>query len=262
MRKDPEEVRPDAAVSFHDNNCGLPENNVDNGSFDKSGPNIDDATCTKTHRVRYPDNPPDTEATRLREPEVAYGHRKQQGEYTLEYYYSLPDDMRVELIDGVIYDMSAPTFAHQSVAADLCVAFATYIRSKHGSCKAVPGPVDVQLDRDDRTMVQPDVVILCNKDKLRNGVIFGAPDLVVEVLSPSTGKKDRTVKLRKYREAGVREYWIIDMKRKEVEVYVFQNPELATLPKVYKFDSVIPVGIYGGDCKVDFSEISRDIWDM
>lgn len=228
----------------------------------KSEDSVDDSTRANAGRVKYPDNSDDVESTRLREPEVAYGRRKQQGEYTLEDYYALPDDMRVELIDGVIYDMSAPTFAHQSIVVGLSSAFLDYIRRKNSKCRVVASPIDVQLDRDDRTMVQPDVLILCDKNKLRNGVVYGAPDLVVEVLSPSTKFKDRTVKLRKYREAGVREYWMIDLNREEVEVYLFQNPDLDTLPRVYRFDSIIPVGIYDGDCKVDFAEISRDLWDM
>lgn len=199
----------------------------------------------------------DPESLRLREPQTAYGKKKRQGEFTLEDYYALPDDVRVELIDGVIYEMAAPVFNHQTIASRLTVAFIRYIDEKHGKCKAVAGPVDVQLDCDDRTMVQPDVLILCNMDQIKNGVVYGAPDLVVEVLSPATKKKDRTIKLRKYREAGVREYWMIDLKREEVEVYIFQDPEMATLPRVYGFGDVIPVGIYGGDCRVDFADVSR-----
>ncbi|MCD8119096.1 MAG: Uma2 family endonuclease [Lachnospiraceae bacterium] len=209
--------------------------------------------------VTYPDTFEDDWPVFLKEAEVAYGRKKKQGEFTIEDYYALPDDERVELIDGVIYNMSAPVASHQSIVAGLTTAFCNYVESKNGDCEVFPGPIDVQLDRDDRTMVQPDVLILCDRDKLKNGIIYGAPDFVVEVLSPSTSRKDRIIKLRKYREAGVREYWMVDIKRKEVEVYIFQNPELATLPRVYGFEDIIPVGIYGGDCVVDFSRISRRI---
>lgn len=196
-------------------------------------------------------------SSRLREPQVAYGRKKNPGEFTLQDYYALPEDVRTELIDGVIYDMAAPALYHQSIAAELTTVFRNYIHGKDGQCLALSGPVDVQLNCDDKTMVQPDVLIVCDPDKIRKHVVFGAPDFVVEILSPSTKEKDRTLKLRKYREAGVREYWIVDPDREEVEVYLFQDPELITLPRVYRFQDIIPVGIYGGDCRVDFARVSR-----
>ncbi|MCD8022992.1 MAG: Uma2 family endonuclease [Lachnospiraceae bacterium] len=184
-----------------------------------------------------------------------YAATKRQGEYTVEDYLALPEEQRVELIDGVIYDMAAPTYIHQAAAYMICRFFEEYIRKQHGVCRAVVAPVDVQLDCDDRTIVQPDVMIVCDRSKFRKGRIYGAPDLIVEVLSPSTSKKDRTLKLSKYKNAGVREYWLVDTEKKKVLVYHLENGDSFA---IYGFSDAVPVGIYGGDCKVDFKEV--DSW--
>ncbi|MCD7766964.1 MAG: Uma2 family endonuclease [Lachnospiraceae bacterium] len=184
-----------------------------------------------------------------------YAASKHQGEYTLEDYLALPDDQRVELIDGVFYDMASPNYIHQAFGDSLQAVFNDYIRNNHGSCRAFT-PVDVQLDCDDRTVVQPDVLIICDYSKLQKGQVYGAPDLVVEVLSPSTSKKDRTLKLTKYKKAGVREYWIIDPMHKRVFVYEFEKGDGY---RIYSFEDSVPVGIYGGDCVVDFAQIYEEI---
>lgn len=115
-----------------------------------------------------------------------------------------------------------------------------------------PAPLDVQLDCDNKTMVQPDMVIICDYNKLRKKNVFGAPDFVIEILSGSTRKKDSIKKLQKYENAGVREYWIVDPDKKKVIVYEF---EVEMSPTIYGFEDRIPVGIFGGDCIVDFTEI-------
>ena len=113
-------------------------------------------------------------------------------------------------------------------------------------------PVDVQLDCDDRTIVQPDLLILCDKDKYTPARIIGAPDFVAEVLSRSTRTKDIFIKLNKYRNAGVREYWIIDPAKKTVMVWDFENDDTVN---IYGFRDSIPVGIYEGELVIDFSVI-------
>ncbi|MCD7746422.1 MAG: Uma2 family endonuclease [Lachnospiraceae bacterium] len=185
-----------------------------------------------------------------------YAVSKRLGEYTLEDYLALPEDQRVELIDGVIYDMAAPTLIHQAIGDRLQSSFNDYIRKKRGSCMAFTSPVDVQLDCDDKTIVQPDVLIICDPSKLRRERVYGAPDLVVEVLSPGSSKKDRVLKLTKYKKAGVREYWIIDPDRKRVFVYEFEKGDGG---KIYSFGDKVPVGIYNGDCVVDFTQVYEEI---
>jgi len=185
-----------------------------------------------------------------------YAVTKRQGEYTLKDYLALPEDRRFELIDGVIYDMASPTLIHQAVCVKLVRKFDNYIAENHGSCMAFTSPVDVQLDCDDRTIVEPDVLIVCDSSKLHRERVYGAPDLVVEVLSPSTSKKDRSLKLTKYRRAGVREYWIVDPDQKKVFVYEFEKGDSYV---IYSFEDSVPVGIYDGKCKVDFAQIYEEI---
>ncbi len=190
-------------------------------------------------------------ADRVREPMFSF-YAKKQGEYTVEDYYALPDEKRAELIDGVIYDMSSPTNIHQLLGAEIWGQLKDYIRRKKGTCVPFMAPADVQLDCDDRTMLQPDVFIVCDRDKIINRCTFGAPDFVVEILSPGTRKKDVSIKLRKYIGAGVKEYWIVDPDKKKVVVYDFDHVEL---PAIYGFNSTVPVGIFDGECGVDFAEI-------
>ena len=177
---------------------------------------------------------------------------KRQGEYTLEDYLAIPDDRRVELIDGVIYDMGAPTGYHQLIAGRLYSMFLEWISGRKGGCMPFISPVDVQLDCDNRTIVQPDLLILCDKDKYTPARIIGAPDFVAEVLSRSTRTKDIFIKLNKYRNAGVREYWIIDPAKKTVMVWDFENDDTVN---IYGFRDSIPVGIYEGELVIDFSVI-------
>ncbi len=203
------------------------------------------------HGYSWPWNDPETPSI-VSEALAEYRVQKRQGEYTVEDYLALPDDQRVELIDGMFFVMYAPTYIHQDIGSRICQSFRDYIDGKHGSCYAFVSPIDVQLDCDDRTMVQPDVVIICDPSKLKKGRIFGAPDLIVEILSKSTSKKDRGLKLAKYKRAGVREYWIVDPDWRQIRVYEFEKSDT---PREYEFEETVPVGIYDGDCKVDFSQI-------
>lgn len=187
---------------------------------------------------------------------------KNQGEYTVDDYYHLPKDKRFELIDGVLYDMSAPTSAHQLISGYIYAQLFNHIMGKKGACLPMIAPVDVQLDQDNKTMVQPDVLIVCDRDIVIRRCVYGAPDFVVEVLSPSTKNKDRYVKLHKYASAGVREYWMIDPDKKKVVVYHLEDDDAA--PEVYGFDQQVPVAVLGGECVIDFSamyEYIRFIYD-
>lgn len=187
----------------------------------------------------------------VREVQPAYSTKK-QGEYTLEDYLAIPDERRVELIDGVIYDMSSPLGHHQIIAGQIYFHLVSYISGKGGPCIPFIAPIDVQLDCDDKTIVQPDVLILCDRSKYTPQRIVGAPDFVVEVLSKSTREKDMFLKLNKYRSAGVREYWMVDPDKKTVIAYHFENDDDLS---VYTFRDKVPVGIYGGDCVIDFAPI-------
>ena len=179
-----------------------------------------------------------------------------QGEYTIEDYYKLPDDCRAELIDGVIYYMTAPLTIHQYIIPQIWSILNEHIRRNKGGCVPMMAPTDVYIMCDGRTMVQPDIFVVCNRDKLTKKRIEGAPDLVIEVLSPSTRRKDMTVKLNKYSEAGVREYWIVDIDNRKVIVYLLDGD---MIPRVYTFADKVPVAIFDNECEVDFAEIDEQI---
>lgn len=152
--------------------------------------------------------------------------------------------------------MAAPTTTHQILGGKIYIGLDAYISRKKGACIPVISPIDVQLDCDDKTMVEPDVVVVCDRDKIINRCVYGAPDFVVEVLLPSSTKRDSAIKLRKYKEAGVKEYWMVDPYKKKVIVYDWTQSEI---PKVYGFESKVPVGIFGGECEIDFAEIYEEI---
>lgn len=190
----------------------------------------------------------------LREEALQYGTASTSKLHTIEDYYALPDDQRVELIDGVFYDMAAPTYEHQMILGSLHSLFLECARLHGQPCEVFMAPCDVLLDRDDYTMVQPDLLIICEKlDFLNLKRLDGAPALVAEILSPSTRSRDMILKLYKYQKAGVREYWIIDPKYRIVTVHRFDEEEYH--PVTYTFQDEIPVGISDGMCAIDFSRI-------
>lgn len=184
-------------------------------------------------------------------------YAKKQGEYTLEDYYSLPEDVRVELIDGVFYNMTAPKIVHQDIAGLIHMAIFNFIRKNKGNCKVFEAPVDVQLDCDDKTMVEPDVLIICDRDKIKDNKVYGAPDFVLEILSPSTRKKDKTIKVSKYENAGVKEYWIIDPMKKILIMYNFMDEDW--YPLVMPLKGKASMALYEGKLEIDLDGIMESI---
>lgn len=179
---------------------------------------------------------------------------KRPGEYTLEDYYVMQNYQRMELIDGVFYDMEAPTSTHQIVILEIGVQLSSYIKTTENKRIVLMAPMDVQLNCDSKTIVQPDLFVVCERDKVRQHVVYGAPDLVVEIVSPSSRRKDMSIKLSKYMEAGVREYWMVDPEKKRVLVYPLEKEEL---PTMYSFHDQVPVGIFGGEMSVDFGQMEE-----
>lgn len=165
----------------------------------------------------------------------------QKQNYTIDDIYALADGQRAELIDGQIYDMAPPNMIHQKIVTRLSAAINNYIRQKHGSCESFVAPFAVFLNADDKNYVEPDISIICDKHKLEDKGCIGAPDWVIEVVSPSTERMDYGIKLFKYRSAGVREYWIINPLNRIVNVYDFETNEKT---RQYNFDIDITSCIY------------------
>lgn len=163
--------------------------------------------------------------------------------YTIEDIYALPDGERAELIDGDLYMMSPPGRIHQELVYQLGRKIGDYIDSKYGECKVYPAPFAVFLNADSHTYVEPDLSVICDKDKLDDRGCNGAPDWVIEIVSPSSQRMDYIVKLFKYRDAGVREYWIVNPAKQIVQTYSFDETETSDL---FSFDEDIPVRIYEG----------------
>ena len=181
--------------------------------------------------------------------------RTEKKKYTIDDYYALPDERRVELIDGVFYDMAAPSALHQGLLGQLHLHFAACLE-KHPECELFFAPLDVRLDNDNYTMVQPDLLIVCNRKDEDIKRINGAPDFVLEVLSPSSRAHDSYLKLGKYDHALVREYWIVDPEKQKVVVYDLEHQEW---PVIYSFHDRIPIRISGGECSIDFAAITKKI---
>ena len=176
---------------------------------------------------------------------------------TLDDYLALPDDVRVELIDGVFYDIPSHLLVHQRVNGIMLSRILNYIDINGGQCVPITAPTDVQLDCDDKTIVQPDLLVVCDRDKLKSKVrVVGAPDFIVEVLDDSNWYHDMVRKLKKYKNAGVKEYWIVNIEEKSVLVYDFTKSDF---PTEYSFDDEVPVGIWDGKCKIDFKDIYEKI---
>jgi len=163
--------------------------------------------------------------------------------YTSEDYWNLPEGQRAELIDGKLYAMAPPNRIHQKLIMELTSTIHNHIKIKSGSCEVYPAPFAVNLTANDKAWVEPDISIICDKDKLSDRGCEGAPDWIIEILSPSSTRTDCAIKLFKYRTAGVREYWIVNPMKKVVQTYVFEDEEDANM---YSFDDEIPVYIFDG----------------
>lgn len=175
----------------------------------------------------------------------------QEKTYTLDDIYALPDGQRAELIDGRIYDMAPPMRLHQKLITELVAAIHQYIKNCNGNCEVYPAPFAVFLNRDNKNYVEPDISVICDRDKLTEKGCDGAPDWIIEIVSPSTERIDYGIKLFKYRTAGVREYWIVNPMTQTVTVYDFEH---GIRTNQYIFDNEIPVCIYE-DLKINIASL-------
>jgi len=190
----------------------------------------------KKEDVIYKDE--EKEPMLVKEASAAY---KAERIYTYEDYLNWPEDERVELIDGKIYNMSAPTEKHQRLLGDLHLRFGNYLHGK--SCEAYISPFDVRIDlglgKD--SVVQPDLVVICDLELLDEKGLNGPPTLIIEVLSPSNPNHDRVLKYNKYLSVGVKEYWIVDPRKEEIMVNLLKSGYYETT--IYKKGDLIKVSV-------------------
>lgn len=172
---------------------------------------------------------------------------------TLEQYEALPEDVRAEVFDGQIFYMASPSQDHQTISTELTTTLNSYIKSSKGACRVFHAPFDVKLSDTPLTIVQPDLIIVCDRDKLDGKRCNGAPDFIIEIVSPGNPADDYIRKLYYYKNAGVREYWIVDPRRKTVTVNYFEKNKLNIQ---YSFDSTIKVNIYD-NLYINFSDIAE-----
>lgn len=179
--------------------------------------------------------------------------------YTFADILAWDEDGRVEIIDGEVIMMApAPARVHQEISFELCRQLGNYLKGKR--CRAYPAPFDVRLFEEDgdrpedvNTVVEPDITVVCDTSKLDERGCKGAPDMVVEILSPSTQRHDRFIKFRLYQRAGVREYWIVDPDSKTVQSFILEDGHYA----VKEFGTAgdkMTVNVLE-DCVIDLSEV-------
>ena len=171
--------------------------------------------------------------------------------YTTDDIYALPDGQRAELVDGHIYYMAPPSRTHQRITIELSTIINNYIKSNNGPCEVDVAPFAVFLNKDDKNYVEPDISVICDQSKLDDRGCNGAPDFIIEIVSPGSRKMDYRTKMNLYGEAGVREYWIVDPERKCTVVYRYEED---AAPIFFPFDQTITVGIYG-DLQINIAEL-------
>lgn len=172
--------------------------------------------------------------------------------YTETDYYNLPEDIRAELIDGQFYYQAAPSRIHQKILNAVNNTIYNYIKAKGGSCEVYPSPFAVKLFNDRKTIVEPDISVICDRDKLTDKGCTGAPDWIIEIISPGNSSHDYIRKLNLYADAGVREYWIVDPITQTILVYNLEETHFQV--GTHTFHDKIKANIYD-DLWIDFSDI-------
>ena len=199
----------------------------------------------------------------VEEPFVMFGtlNLDESKRYTYADYLTWLDDKRRELINGFIHLMSAPNELHARISVNWGYWAGAFVRKLKGKCRIYHAPFDVRLPKNNETdddkiynVVQPDICVICDLYKIDEKGCIGAPDLIVEVLSPSTLKYDWNFKFNLYETAGVKEYWIVDPKARVVNVFLMQSDGKYDLGTVYECNQKAPVHIFKG-LEIDLNEL-------
>ena len=164
-----------------------------------------------------------------------------EGPFTIDDIFALPEGQRAELIDGQIYDMATPNRMHQTISFSIARTIADHIDAKNGGCEVYMAPFAVIIQNDIKNYVEPDVCVICDKNKLSDRGCEGAPDWIIEIVSPSSRKTDYIIKNTAYSRAGVREYWIVDPAKACTTVYDYDKD---AAPTIIPFDQPVQCGIF------------------
>ena len=174
--------------------------------------------------------------------------------HDLDEIKALPEGQRAELIDGVWYDMAAPSRIHQRFVVEISTRIQNHITSKKGKCEMNVAPFAVFLNKDKYNYVEPDISVVCDRDKLEEDGCHGAPDWVIEIVSPASRKMDYMIKMLKYGTSEVDLYWIVDPEKKLIRVLDYKNEDT----RDYTFEDVVPVALYP-ELVMDFKEIAAGL---
>ena len=182
---------------------------------------------------------------------------KRERKYTYKEYLDFPEEQRWELIEGQPYMQATPSWQHQAILRELIIKFGSYLKGK--TCKVFSSPFDLILtneenEKDSQNVFQPDLLVVCDTNKLKGTGYVGTPDLIVEIVSPSTARNDKFYKFNIYEKFGVKEYWIIEPDIKLISVFTLNENGRYGRPEIYSETDSIIVNVLK-DLKIDLSDI-------
>lgn len=187
---------------------------------------------------------------------------KENKKYTYADYLTWPENEQWEVFEGVPYMQAAPSWQHQAISGELYRQFANHLQGK--GCQAFTSPFDLRLpngeeqDKETTNVFQPDIVVICDKNRLKGTGYFGTPALIIEISSPSTSRTDRVLKFNKYEKAGVKEYWIVDPDGKYVNIFTLQEDKRYGRPESYTEENKVKVSVFP-DLLIDLSQVFASI---
>ncbi|MDR0865384.1 MAG: Uma2 family endonuclease [Candidatus Symbiothrix sp.] len=210
------------------------------------------------------EEPDELESDRLCEPAITYGSHSIR--YSYADYLTWLDDKRREIIDGIVHLMTAARTRHAKLSYRCIMKLGYFVEKRKGSCQIFPAPFDVRFPKnnitDDNkiyTVLQPDIVVVCDPSKIDEKGCIGAPDIVVEILSKSTARYDMTTKFQVYQEAGVREYWTVHQKKQQVTIYALQTDGLYDEGVVFQEGDKLSSNVLKG-LRIDINELFKDLY--
>lgn len=173
--------------------------------------------------------------------------QEEKQKYSYDDLLKFTDEKRYEIINGELFVMESPSVFHQEISLEIASQIKSYLKGK--KCKVFSAPLDVKIsgekdNKKEHNVVQPDIFVVCDENKIKEKNILGAPDLIIEILSPSTVGKDQVQKLNLYQKYGVREYWIVSQDAMGVMIFILNDEGKYTIPKAYYLDEKIKVNIF------------------